>query len=196
MSGDSPKHNAAETVAIGRALTMAQPAPARSARALIEQELPDLRVLDVVLPVVFDLERQALLDRRPRLQRFEPALDVGELIGVLALALPGPRPADGRHVRDRIFLPGQIRMLRESFVHHPIEAIALVGVAIDRIGKRLGRIAPEVMSLPGHRAEVADLPEHPFVDRDAGARAGGVEFCGLAAEEWQNPAGLEHRERL
>jgi hypothetical protein len=33
ISGDSPKHNAAETVAIGRALTMAQIAPAPSAGA-------------------------------------------------------------------------------------------------------------------------------------------------------------------
>src|SRR5262249_25881270 len=103
---------------------------ASSSRPLIEEQVPDLWVLDVVLPCIFDREREAFLDGGSRLQLLQPALHMRELRGVLALALPSRGPADGRHVGNRIFLAGQIRMLGKPFVHHSVETIAFIGVAI------------------------------------------------------------------
>src|SRR5260370_32147300 len=110
----------------------APPATRRSPRSLIEQQVPDLRVFHVDLLGVVDGERETPLDRRSRLQRFEPALHMRELTGILALALPSRSPADGGHIGDRIFCAGQLGMLRKPLGHHPGESIALVGIAIDR----------------------------------------------------------------
>src|SRR5712691_4053037 len=84
----------------------APPATRRSPRSLIEQQVPDLRVFHVDLLGVVDGERETPLDRRSRLQRFEPALQMSELTGILALALPSRSPADGEigraTCRDRV----------------------------------------------------------------------------------------------
>src|SRR2546422_2786255 len=76
-------------------------------------------------------------------------------------------------------------MRRKPLVHHPVESIALVGIAEDGIRVLLGCIDAEMMGLPSHRAEVARLPKQPFVDRYASPLVGGIELPGLAAEVLQ-----------
>src|SRR5260370_10538521 len=174
----------------------APPATRRSPRSLIEHQVRALRVFHVVLLGVDDGGGEPPLYRGSRLQRFEPALHMRELTGILALALPSRSPADGGHIGDRIFCAGQIGMLRKPLVHHPVESIALVGIAIDGIRNFLGCIDAEMMGLPSHRAAVSHLPKQPFVDRYASPLVGGIELPGLAPEVLQNGAGLEPRNRL
>src|ERR1700687_311736 len=87
----SPAYRARESAAENRAST---------ARALREEKLPRLFVLgDVDLARFLVAERNAALHRRPRRHPVEPAFEVRKLTRILPLALPGPRPAEARHVR-------------------------------------------------------------------------------------------------
>src|SRR6266508_7029792 len=86
-------------------------------------------------------------------------------------------------------------MSRKPLVHHPIQAIAFIGIAIDGICNLLGRVHPKMMRLTRHRAEIADLPEQPFVDRHTCALLARVELADLAAEILQNRARFEYRYR-
>ena len=99
------------------------------------------------------------------------------------------------HVGDRIGA-GQELAVGEALVHHAVEAIDLVGVAVDAVADLFRRILAEMMGLASHRPETADLPEQPLVDLGAAALVGGIELAELAAEILQDRARLEDRDRL
>ena len=129
-----------------------------------------------------------------RADGFEPAFEVRELAEILTLALGKPHPADAGHVGDRI-AAGQKFAAGQPRVHDAVKAVDLVGIARDRIDDRLRRVMPEVDRLSRHRAEPADLPVQPLLDRDAGALLARIEFSGFAAEILQDRAGFEDRDR-
>src|SRR5690242_20625697 len=94
-----------------------------SARPLAEQHGLRLLVVGEVDGRCDDgLDGKAALDVRARKHRLEPALEMGELLDVLPLPLPAFRPADASDVGDRIGA-GEEVTVRESLVHHAIEAI-------------------------------------------------------------------------
>ena len=102
-------------------------------------------------------------DRRARFDRVEPALEMREVGELLALALPRHDPRIARHVGDGIFA-GEEWPVGEPLVHHAVEPVGLVAIALDRVRELLGRVIAEVIVLPGHRPEPAHLPEQPLHD--------------------------------
>ena len=117
-----------------------------------------------------------------------------EVVHMLALLLPAIDPANASHVGDRIFA-GEEFAVGEPFVHHAIEPIHFVNIAGNGIGNCLAGIVLEMMHLPAHRPDAADLPEQPLVNLDAAALVGGIELAGLATKILQDGAGLEDRDR-
>src|SRR5439155_17208166 len=98
------------------------------------------------------------LERRPCADRFEPALEVREVRDVLPLPLVGHDPGVNRHIRDRVLASDEIA-IRQPLVEHAVEPVDLVAVAVHRIRNLLDRVIAEVIVLPGHRTEIAHLPE-------------------------------------
>src|ERR1041384_2338373 len=64
-----------------------------------------------------------------------------------------------------------------------------------RIGVLALRVVDEMRELPGHRPEIADLPEQPFQHFLPPAPALRQEPAGLLGEMDQNGAGFEYRHR-
>ena len=114
--------------------------------------------------------------------------------GNCASSCPMRSASHARHIGDRVaagekFTGGHAR------VHDAEQPIDLVGIAFDRIGDHLRRVAPEVIGLARHRPETAHLPEQPLVDGDTRALIARVEAAGLAAEILQDGARFKHRDR-
>jgi len=90
-------------------------------------------------------------------------------------------PGPCRDVGDRI-VAGQIGPVDEAPVHHPVKAVDLVEVALDRVGNFFAGVAMEMIGLAEHRPEAADLPEQPLVDLHAAALVVGIEQARLARQ--------------
>src|SRR5262249_53655060 len=80
----------------------------------------------------------AALPRPARAQFVEPALEVLELVDVLALRLPVDRPRVADHVGDRVLVAGHILAAIELVVEDAVEPVGLVGKAVDRVGQIAG----------------------------------------------------------
>src|ERR1700680_615912 len=85
----------------------------------------------------------------------EPALQMREIVQVLTLRFIRYDPRVAGDIGDRIAAAEEFPV-GEALVHHAIEAVYLLSVAIDRIRQLGGRIDPEVAVLPGHRPYAAD----------------------------------------
>src|SRR3954464_3430080 len=166
-----------------------------SARSLIEQNLPHLWIIGVDAKCGFHPDRQAALHSRAKQQCFEPASDIRKAAEVVAVALGPARPADARHVSDRVG-PGKEFTVPESRVHHAVDPAHLIAEALDGVGKFLRCISAEMVCLPGLGTEIGHLPEQPLIDFDAPALVMGIEPPGLAAEILENGTRLEDRDRL
>src|SRR4029453_17878748 len=79
-------------------------------------------------------DRHAALHRRACADLFEPALEIAELVDVLALLFPAARPRAGAHLRDRILVAGDEAAIVQPVVEHAVQAIDLVGEAAHRVG--------------------------------------------------------------
>ena len=150
-------------------------------------------------PAVVDAQvradRHAALDARPRRQLLEPALEVGELLDVLALLLPADGPRVAGHVGDGVLVAGQVAAVVEAVVQHPVETVHLVGEAPQGVGlvalgladaaevaeryhtnhqKRI--VDPEAFDLVD---KLATMYDEPFADSSAMPT---YRVCGLARE--------------
>src|SRR3954471_4983788 len=105
---------------------------ARSARSLIEQNLPHLWIIGVDAKCGFHPDRQAALHSRAKQQRFEPASEIRKAAEVVAEALGPACPADARHVRDRVG-PGKEFTIPEPRVHHAVDPAHLITEALDAV---------------------------------------------------------------
>src|SRR5690606_30614278 len=81
-------------------------------RRLAEQHLLRFLVVGEVA-AIFLSDRPAPFHRRPRRQRLEPALEVGEVVEILPLVPVGPDPADAGHVGDGV-VAGEIVAVGEA----------------------------------------------------------------------------------
>ncbi len=133
--------------------------------------------------------------RRPRCDDVEPLLQIWEVGDLLMLPFVQHRPRIARHIRDGIFA-GQERAIGQATVHHAVEAVHLVAIAVHRVRDLVGCVIAEMVVLPGHRTKPAHLPEQPLHDVGAGARFFRKKLPGLFGEIDQHGAGLEHRDRL
>ena len=126
----------------------------RRSRALSEQHRLHVGVLHIDALPQLETKREASLHGRSRFQRFEPALQMREVIDVLVLPLPDVDPADASHVGDRVFAGEEVAVLQPR-IHNAVETIDLVLVALDGVRQRLARIMFEMIELAGHRTKAA-----------------------------------------
>src|SRR5262245_64239974 len=101
---------------------------------------------------VGDSHPKPALGGRARLDRFLPALKIWKFLDVLALALPAQGPSNAGDVGDRIFA-GQELAIGETVVHHAIEPVDLIRVALDRVVERLWLVVEEVVVIISSRDE-------------------------------------------
>ena len=118
------------------------------------------------IPGQIRAHRHAPLHPRPGAELLEPALEVLELLDVLALRLPVHRPRIADHVGDRVLVAGQVAALVQPVVQHPEQPVGLVGEAGHRVGLvALGVAQPaEVTAFAALRPLVGHLPDQPLDD--------------------------------
>jgi len=136
------------------------------------------------------------LHRRARADLVEPALQVRVVVPVDALVLPRSQPGEHRDVGDRVGGAAEVAALRQAPVHHAVQALRLVAVALDRVGDLLGRIDAEVVRLAEHRTDTAHLEHQPLQHLVLAARVRRQQATGLAGEVEQDRARFEQRDRL
>src|SRR5579883_486889 len=117
-----------------------------------------------------------------------------KILEPLSLRLVRDDPRIGRHIGNRILSrnkgpPG------EALIEHGIEPVCLILVALDRVSNLFGRILPEMMILPGHGTEVANLPEQPFEYLRAAGQILREELSSFFGEIDQDRAGFEDGDR-
>jgi len=160
---------------------------------LIEKDPPLLfawrgRATQLFAQIHPSLHRRALLDR------VAPAGDVGELVERLAERFGDQHPWPARHIGYRVVVEGEVAVSEAAF-EHTETAVVLVGIALAGIRMLTLSVIDEVAELPGHRTEIADLPEQPLQALFAGAPALRHEPPGPLGEMDQDRARLEHRQR-
>src|SRR3569833_1255112 len=105
---------------------------------LPEQHLARLWVV-VQAPVQAGEDLDAADDRGAGGGLVGPAFQVREVGPGDALVLPAAQPGKDRHVGDAVVAAADVARLREPLVHHRVQALRLVRVALDRVGDLLGR---------------------------------------------------------
>ena len=118
------------------------------------------------------------------------------VVPIDSLVLPRAQPREDGDVGDRVGGPGDVLAVGEPLVHHAVEPLRFVGVAVDRVLELVGRVDAEVMGLSEHRADAAHLEHQPlqhFVSR--GDRFG-HEAASLGSEVDEDRARFEQRKRL
>src|SRR5437764_5253964 len=79
--------------------------------------------------------RHAALHRRPLADLLKPALEVFELVDVLALRLPVDGPGIANHVGNRVLVAGDIAVLVEAVAENAVKPVCFIGEAADGIGQ-------------------------------------------------------------
>src|SRR5215472_4598034 len=163
------------------------------ARGLVEQDPPfgvarRGRAAQLLAEIDAALHRWALLDR------LAPPRDPGKIVERLAQWLGDQHPGPRRHVGDRILVENELAAAQPA-LEHPEAAVVLVGIALVRVRVLARRVIDEMAQLPGHRAEIADLPEEPLQALLAATPAQRHEPSGPLGEMDQDGARLEERHR-
>src|SRR6266403_195531 len=148
------------------------------------------------LPAALRQYFDAALHRRPRRNAVAPALHVGVVVDVHALAIRRAQPRHDRHVGDAVFAAGDPLAAFQLFFKHPVKPVGLVLVAVDRVFDLLGRVLQEMVRLPEHRADVPHLEHGPLHHLPAIAQVARQEPAGLRGEVEQHRARLGERERF
>src|SRR6266480_235076 len=148
------------------------------------------------LPAALRQYFYAALHRRPRGNAVAPALHVGILVDVHALALGRAQPRHDRHVGDAVFAAGDPLAVFQLFLNHPIKPVGLVLIAVDRVFDLLGRVLQEMVRLPEHRADMPHLEHGPLHHLPAIAQVARQEPAGLGGEVEEHRARLGERERF
>ena len=108
------------------------------------------------------------------------------------LVVDRPRIAD--HVGDGVLLAGEPLPVGEPVVEHAVEAVGLVGEAVDGVFLIALAVAEpaEMSGLAELGALVGHLPDQPLRDLVLGARILRPELAGLLGDVHHDGAGLEH----
>ena len=78
------------------------------------------------------------------------------------LVFPASHPRIDRNVRNRVLIAGDELLARQLPVHHPVQPLRFIGVAIEGVFDLFGRIFPEMMSLAQHRPDTSHLEHQPL----------------------------------
>src|SRR5882762_2236902 len=188
----------ARASSIAPARPMPEPPPVIPASILSGAE-EDFRLLLAEaggLPAALRQYFDAALHRRPRGNAVAPALHVGILVDVHALAIRRAQPRHDRHVGDGVFAASDPLAVFQLFFNHPVEPVGLVLIAVHRVLDLLGRVLQEMVRLPEHRADVPHLEHGPLHHLPAIAQVPGQELAGLGGEVEQHRARFGERERF
>ena len=96
-----------------------------------------------------------------------------------------------RHLRASPTAEGGI-VEREAPIHHAVQAIDFVGIALDAIRHNLGCKGPEVVCLAGHRTEGRHLPIQPLQDIVTAVQVVWQQLPGFLSQILQDRAGFEN----
>src|SRR6267143_1494337 len=196
------------TCAPARASSIAPASPMPEPPPVIQATLPasilsgaeeDFRLLLAEaggLPAALRQYFDAALHRRPRGNAVAPALYVGILLDVHALAIRRAQPRHDRHVGDGVFAASDPLAVFQLFLDHPVEPVGLVLIAVHRVLDLLGRVLQEMVRLPEHRADVPHLEHGPLHHLPAIAQVPGQELAGLRGEVEEHRTRLGERERF
>src|SRR2546425_5329198 len=146
------------------------------------------------LPAAIRQYLDGSLHRGPLGDAVAPALHVGIVVDVHALALGRAQPRHDRHVGAGVFAAGDPVAVFQLFLNHPVEPVGLVLVAVHRVLDLLARVLQEMVRLPEHRADVPHLEHGPLHHLPAIAQVPGPELAGLGGQVEQHRARLGERE--
>src|SRR5207302_3100052 len=102
------------------------------------------------LPAALSEYFDAALHRRARGNSLAPALHVGILVDIHALAIRRAQPRHDRHVGDRVLAARDPLARFQLFFNNPVQAVGLVLIAVHRVLDLLGRVLQEMVRLPQH----------------------------------------------
>src|SRR5256712_3887910 len=148
------------------------------------------------LPAALRQYFSAALHRRPRGNAVAPALHIGIVVDVHALAIRRAQPRHDRHVGDAVFAAGYPLAVLQLLFNHPVKPVGLVLVSVDRVFDLLRGVLQVMVRLPEHRADVPHLEHGPLHHPPAIAQVARQELAGLGGEVEQHRARLGERERL
>src|SRR5665647_778030 len=127
---------------------------------------------------------------------FEPAFNVWKFVQILLLGLPGYDPWVGSDIRNRVIIARNELPSGQPAIEHTIQAVGLLHVTVDRVRNLFWRIVGEVMILPGHRAQTANLPAQPFQYCLAATQIVGQQLPRFLGQINQYCARLEYRQGI
>ena len=114
---------------------------------------------------------------RPGPDALEPALQMREVLELLALPFVRHDPRVAGDVGDGVVAPAMNSRVRQALVEDPVQTVGLIDVARDRVRQLLGCVADEVMVLTGHRTQARHLPEQPLQHLVAPAQVRGQQLA-------------------
>src|SRR5688572_16227299 len=130
-------------------------------------------------------DRHAFRHRRPRADGVVPALHVRKFAEIDAVPLVTRNPGVDGHVGDRVFI-GEGFAVGEMLVHHAVQALGFVAVALAAIRNLVLLRAHEVVRLAEHRAHAAHLEHEPLQCLVLAAHRARQELARLAREVEQD----------
>ena len=138
------------------------------------------------------------LHRRALADLLEPALEVRELVDVLALRLPADRPRIADHVGDRVFVTGDVAAPIQPVVQDPVQPVGFVGETRHGIALIAPSVAEpaEMPAFAELRSLVGHLPDDPLRDLVLAAQILRPEAARLLGEVHHDRAGFENRDRF
>src|SRR3990167_11354245 len=88
----------------------------------------------------------------PRSDAVKPVLEPGIVGPVNTLVLPAAQPGKDGDVGHGVLVASDELVAAQLFVHHAIQTLGLVGVAVHGVADLLGCVDAEVVRLPEHGA--------------------------------------------
>src|SRR5688572_31683107 len=136
-------------------------APSASRSSTLRPSNSEILVRSAAMGASLAGERHPLHHRRPRADLVVPALHRRKPRQLDAVPLVARHPGVDRHVGNRI-LRREVLILRQVLVHHPVEALRLVAVALAAVGDLVLFRAHEMVRLAEHRPDPAHLEHEPL----------------------------------
>ena len=108
-----------------------------------------------------------------------------------ALVFPVAQPGVNGHVGNGVHIACDVFTQRQLLVHHAIQALGFIGIAVYGIRNFFGRILAEMVVLAQHGTNPAHLEHQPLQDFKLGSVRFGQKLSRLGRQIQQNRSGLE-----
>ena len=91
-----------------------------------------------------------------------PVIDRRVVVEVDALTLMSMDPRPAGNVGNAVVIAPQPGGRFQTFIHHVVQALGFNLVSFNSVRDRLRSVMTEMMILPQHGTQTADLPEQPL----------------------------------